>query len=113
MSYFNYAKVELVNDPSYTCSATCFEQTLSFKFTWIERLKKRAVTITGGTGEVYLQNTVISVDEPLEFNANAKDDNYDCSIILQFLPDADTKPDYMNWSRNMFLTVYRITDTEY
>ena len=110
MSYFNYTKINIIDDPSYTFTATCFEQTLNCTVTWIDRLKKRAITILGGNGDVYLQTTVITLDEPLSFNMNAKADDYDCSIVLQFLPDVDTTVDYLNWSRNMFLTVYRITE---
>lgn len=110
MSYFNYTKVNILDDPSYTFTATCFEQTLNCTVTWIERLKKRAITILCGNGDVYLQNTVITIDEPLAFNMNAISDDFGCSIVLQHLPDADKTVDYLNWSRNMFLTVYRITE---
>ena len=110
MSYFNYTKVNIIDDPSYTFTATCFEQTLNCTVTWIDRIKKRAITILGGNGDVYLQNTVITIDEPLAFNMNAIEDGFGCSIVLQHLPDADNTVDYLNWSRNMFLTVYRITE---
>ncbi|AJK27149.1 hypothetical protein BRC2024_KCUCJSVR_CDS_0139 [Acinetobacter phage vB_AbaM_KissB] len=110
MSYFNYAWVQMVDLPTYSCTATCFEQTLNIRITWIERIKRRAISVTGSNGAVYLQNTVINVDEPLQFNSNALEDGYDCSIILQSTPDAPKEVDYLNWSKNMFLTVYRITE---
>lgn len=99
--------IKILNEPSYSFTANCFEQTLSFNVTWVERLKKRFIVIRGSNGAVYLQNTAISINESLNFNINAEEADYKCSIILQHLPDADTTVDYMNWSRNMFLTVYR------
>lgn len=110
MSIFNYTKINILDTPSYTFTATCFEQTLNCTITWIDRLKKRSLTVLGGNGRVYLQNTIININEPMDFNINAVEDGYDCSVILQHLPDTDNKVDYLNWSRNMFLTVYRITE---
>lgn len=110
MNYFNYTWIKLVNQPSYICTATCFEQVLTFKITWIERLKKRAISILGSNGLVYLQTTVINLDEPLEFTLQAKEDDYDCKLLLQFIPETTTKEDFLNWADNMMLTVYRITE---
>lgn len=109
-SYFNYAWVELQDLPTYTFFASCFEKTLSFKVTWIERTKRRAISVVGSDGTVYLQNTVISLDEPLDFNMNAISDGYACSIMLQKDPDSPKEIDYYNWSKSMYLTVFRVTE---
>lgn len=110
MSYYNYAWIEMIDTPTYSCTAMCFEQTLNIVVTWIERSKRRAISVTGSNGKVYLQNTVITVDEPLSFNSNALSDGYDCSIVLQSLPDAPKEIDYLNWSKSTFLTVFRVSE---
>lgn len=109
-SYFNYSWVELQDLPTYTFFASCFEKTLTFKVTWIERIKRRAISVVGSDGTVYLQNTVISLNEPLDFNVNAINDGYNCSLILQKNPESSKEVDYYNWSKSMYLTVFRITE---
>jgi len=110
MSFYNYAWIEMVDNPTYSCTAVCFEQTLNIRITWIERTKRRSISVVGSNGKVYLQNTVLNVDEPIKFNSNALEDGYDCSIVLQSVPDAPKEIDYLKWSKTMFLTVFRITE---
>lgn len=104
----DYAFVKIVDEPNYRCTASCFEQNLIFEFTWVGRLRKRFVTVKNSSGVVFLQNTALTVDEVVSFNTNAVKDGYACSIVLLFNYDGDTTEDYLNWSRNMFLSVFRI-----
>lgn len=109
MRTLEYATINLLDTPSYNFTANCFEQTLSGTITWSSREQKRCITIIGANGKVYLQNTFLNIDEPLEFNINAVDDDFKCSLVLQLQMEAEDTLDYLNWSRNMFMTVYRLT----
>lgn len=110
MSILERSEILLSDDPTYSCYADCLGQNLSFYITWIERIKKRAITITAGNGDVYLQNTVINVNETIELNSKAKSAGIGGNLVLLFIPEKDTKPDYLNWSKNMFLTLYRVDE---
>lgn len=110
MKIADITELNLLDEPNYNFTANCFEQTLNFTVTWVARLNKRFISARGSNGDIYLQNTAINIDETLAFNVNAERDDFKCSLLLQHLPDADSVVDYSKWSRNMFLTIYRITE---
>lgn len=112
MSTLNYSRVNLLDTPTYTCYAEVLDQTMNITVTWLERLKKRAITVIGGNGDVYLQNTVINVGEPLKLTYHAKKGEADRIVALFFLPETDVVVDYLNWSRNMFLVFYEEVNEE-
>lgn len=107
-----YTEVNLVNDPSYRCSVTCFGRSLTINITWIERLKKRAITITNSEGISYLQNTIINVDEELKLNSNAINDGFPYKIMIQYIPEMDQKEDYLNWANNMMMNIFATISEE-
>lgn len=109
MSLYQSCEVLIRDEPNYSCFAYCIGQNLKIKFTWNSRVKKRFVTITGNGDTVYLQNTAIEVGDQLPFNINAEKIGYGCILMLNHIPNMDTTIDYLNWSRNMFMTVMLIT----
>lgn len=108
MSTLNYSWVELVDKPSYSCYANCLGTVLAFDFTWVSRSNKRFVTVTSDVGEVLIQNTAVNVDEILDFNLELEDGTVKAHFLLSFLPNADKNINYLEWKRNMYLTIFTI-----
>ena len=63
--------VELQDIPSYSTTITVEGQLLKLSFLWNERIGKRVLSIKNSSDVVYLQNTILHPNEPLELNSNA------------------------------------------
>lgn len=103
-----FTRINLENIPSYVCSFSGYGGIFTLKFTWIERLRKRALTITGVNNECYLQNTVISEGVEYHFTSKAKEDGYDLRImLLRSDTSENNSTDLLNWKNNYLLYIMR------
>lgn len=103
-----FTEVVLENIPSYICSVSGYGGIFTLKFTWIERLRKRALTITGVNGETYLQNTVLSEGVEYKFTSKAIEDGYDLSISLLLNDNKQNNSrDFYNWKDNYLMFISR------
>lgn len=104
--------VELQDIPSYTTNITLEGQTLRLSFLWNERLSKRVLSVKSSTDVVYLQNTILHHNEPLELNSNAVLDDLPYSVTLVKTGDVNKVGNIFNWSKDFILCFSRTVDLD-
>lgn len=110
MQTIEYTNFDLKDEPSYIFFCTCLSEVLQFHVTWNSRALKRSIFVLNSRGECILQNTFIEPNQTLEFNFNAKNQGFHCKLTL-CSKDSDVKSlDMLNWSKNFFMSVYRVVE---
>ena len=103
--------VELQDVPSYSTNITVEGQLLKLSFLWNERIGKRVLSIKNTSDVVYLQNTILHPNEPLELNSNAVLDDLPYSVTL--VKTGDNKVgNIFNWSKDFILCFSRTVDLD-
>ena len=103
--------VELQDIPSYSTNITVEGQLLKLSFLWNERIGKRVLSIKNTSDVVYLQNTILHPNEPLELNSNAVLDDLPYSVTL--VKTGNNKVgNIFNWSKDFILCFSRTVDLD-
>ena len=103
--------VELQDIPSYSTNITVEGQLLKLSFLWNERIGKRVLSIKNTSDVVYLQNTILHPNEPLELNSNAVLDDLPYSITL-VKTGGNKVGNIFNWSKDFILCFSRTVDLD-
>lgn len=104
--------VELQDIPSYSTNITVEGQLLKLSFLWNERIGKRVLSIKNSSDVVYLQNTILHPNEPLELNSNAVLDDLPYSVTLVKTGDINKVGNIFNWSKDFILCFSRTVDLD-
>ena len=104
--------VELQDIPSYSTNITVEGQLLKLSFLWNERIGKRVLSIKNSSDVVYLQNTILHPNEPLELNSNAVLDDLPYSVTLVKTGDVNKVGNIFNWSKDFILCFSRTVDLD-
>ena len=104
--------VELQDIPSYSTNITVEGQLLKLSFLWNERIGKRVLSIKNSSDVVYLQNTILHPNEPLELNSNAVLDDLPYSVTLVKTSDVNKVGNIFNWSKDFILCFSRTVDLD-
>lgn len=104
--------VELQDIPSYSTNITVEGQLLKLSFLWNERIGKRVLSIKNTSDVVYLQNTILHPNEPLELNSNAVLDDLPYSVTLVKTGDSSRFGNIFNWSKDFILCFSRTVDLD-
>ena len=104
--------VELQDIPSYSTTISVEGQLLKLSFLWNERIGKRVLSIKNSSDVVYLQNTILHPNEPLELNSNAVLDDLPYSVTLVKTGDANKVGNIFNWSKDFILCFSRTVDLD-
>lgn len=104
--------VELQDIPSYSTTISVEGQLLKLSFLWNERLGKRVLSIKNTSDVVYLQNTILHPNEPLELNSNAVLDDLPYSVTLVKTGDVNKVGNIFNWSKDFILCFSRAVDLD-
>ena len=104
--------VELQDIPSYSTNITVEGQLLKLSFLWNERIGKRVLSIKNSADVVYLQNTILHPNEPLELNSNAVLDDLPYSVTLVKTGDVNKVGNIFNWSKDFILCFSRTVDLD-
>ena len=104
--------VELQDIPSYSTNITVEGQLLKLSFLWNERIGKRVLSIKNTSNVVYLQNTILHPNEPLELNSNAVLDDLPYSVTLVKTGDVNKVGNIFNWSKDFILCFSRTVDLD-
>ena len=104
--------VELQDIPSYSTNITVEGQLLKLSFLWNERIGKRVLSIKNTSDVVYLQNTILHPNEPLELNSNAVLDDLPYSVTLVKTGDVNEVGNIFNWSKDFILCFSRTVDLD-
>ena len=104
--------VELQDIPSYSTNITVEGQLLKLSFLWNERIGKRVLSIKNTSDVVYLQNTILHPNEPLELNSNAVLDDLPYSVTLVKTGDVNKVGNIFNWSKDFILCFSRTVDLD-
>ena len=104
--------VELQDIPSYSTNITVEGQLLKLSFLWNERIGKRVLSIKNSADIVYLQNTILHPNEPLELNSNAVLDDLPYSVTLVKTGDVNKVGNIFNWSKDFILCFSRTVDLD-
>ena len=104
--------VELQDIPSYSTNITVEGQLLKLSFLWNERIGKRVLSIKNTSDVVYLQNTILHPNEPLELNSNAVLDDLPYSVTLVKTGDTSRVGNIFNWSKDFILCFSRTVDLD-
>ena len=104
--------VELQDIPSYSTTISVEGQLLKLSFLWNERIGKRVLSIKNSSDVVYLQNTILHPNEPLELNSNAVLDDLPYSVTLVKTGDINKVGNIFNWSKDFILCFSRTLDLD-
>ena len=104
--------VELQDIPSYSTNITVEGRLLKLSFLWNERIGKRVLSIKNTSDVVYLQNTILHPNEPLELNSNAVLDDLPYSVTLVKTGDVNKVGNIFNWSKDFILCFSRTVDLD-
>lgn len=104
--------VELQDIPSYSTNISVEGQLLKLSFLWNERIGKRVLSIKNTSDVVYLQNTILHPNEPLELNSNAVLDDLPYSVTLVKTGDVNKVGNIFNWSKDFILCFSRTVDLD-
>lgn len=104
--------VELKDIPSYSTTISVEGQLLKLSFLWNERIGKRVLSIKNSSDVVYLQNTILYPNEPLELNSNAILDDLPYSVTLVKTGNVNKVGNIFNWSKDFILCFSRTVDLD-
>lgn len=104
--------VELQDIPSYSTTISVEGQLLKLSFLWNERIGKRVLSIKNTSDVVYLQNTILHPNEPLELNSNAVLDDLPYNVTLVKTGDVNKVGNIFNWSKDFILCFSRAVDLD-
>ena len=104
--------VELQDIPSYSTTVSVEGQLLKLSFLWNERIGKRVLSIKNSSDVVYLQNTILHPNEPLELNSNAILDDLPYSVTLVKTVGTNKVGNIFNWSKDFILCFSRTVDLD-
>ena len=98
--------IPIKNEPSYITNINVFGRDLRITFTWNTREQDRSVLIEDTEEGVFLENTFIELESPVDLNANARllDYNYQVFLVRKTSKSPKRKINMLYWDNYYILT---------